>query len=637
MRRALRSLLLLGLLLPLALPAPGGAAPGVTGDTLRRIEQRVRLAEHLFDTWQFDAAVSEAEGLYREHPGLPPVQRIAGIAKFHRQDYDGAIALLERAGAGRPEGVPPDPMLVRARDTREITRDYRSYRSDHFELRVPAGVDEVLPRYALPALEQAWKNVGDDFGYHPEVPIVVEAYERPTDLSAASGLSTEAIKTSGTIAICKYNKLMFTSPKALLRGYEWLDTLSHEYVHYVISRVSKNTVPIWLHEGIAKYEETRWSGSAGQALSPSSERLLAEAVAGKRKYITFEEMSPSMALLPSQEATALAFAEVFSLIQYLVEARGGYPKLRELIGLLTEGQDDRSAVRQVLGQTFEQLQRDWKLWLKERPMKARPGVHDTDLTFKEDVKGKVAESAEEEGDPTGELQSKEAKRFAHLGELLRIEGRPKAAVVEYEKAYGLAGPVAVHLANKLGRTHTALGNLARAEEILEEAREASPALVTTHVNLGRLYLGAKRWDEALASYRRATEINPFDPEVHRALSMIHTHRGEGDDVRAELAAFELTRTRIETLRRQRSQKQVADEELGFLSIHTTPWAEVRIDGKSEGLTTPIFRRPLPPGEHALVFRIGGRKVGEQKVTIETARLATVELKLDPEAGEEETE
>ena len=87
---------------------------------------------------------------------------------------------------------------------------------------------------------------------------------------------------------------MITSPKALARGYSWLDTLAHEFIHLIISEKSKNTVPIWLHEGLAKYSESLWYGEAGLALEPASENLLADATKDN-DLVTFEEMHPSMA------------------------------------------------------------------------------------------------------------------------------------------------------------------------------------------------------------------------------------------------------------------------------------------------------------------------------------------------------
>src|SRR5437899_10205233 len=131
---------------------------------------------------------------------------------------------------------------------------------------------------------------------------------------------------------------MIVSPRALVSGYPWLDTLTHEYTHFIVSRVSHNTVPIWLHEGLAKFEERRWREKAGGALTPTMEHLLATGLARKH-LITFEQMHPSMAKLPSQEDTALAFAEVYTVIEYLV-AQIGWDGVRRVLAEMKGGKTD---------------------------------------------------------------------------------------------------------------------------------------------------------------------------------------------------------------------------------------------------------------------------------------------------------
>ena len=147
-------------------------------------------------------------------------------------------------------------------------------------------------------------------------PIIVEVYPTIEYLAAVSSLTKKDLETSGTIALCSDNKLMLTSPRGLARGYGWRETVAHEFVHYFVTKVSGNTVPIWLHEGIAKFQETRWRDEPGHQLDPPQEDLLARSLE-KDQLITYEQMHPSMALLPSQEAAALAFAEVHSTIRYL--------------------------------------------------------------------------------------------------------------------------------------------------------------------------------------------------------------------------------------------------------------------------------------------------------------------------------
>ena len=607
---------LLALSLCLSAPALGeGVAVGAVPEQLAR-------AERLFQDWQYDEGIALAERLYTQYPGLPPVQYLAAKAKFYQQDYAGAVALFERATAAHPAKGGREPLLEFARATHEITQGFVVARSPHFELRVAPGPDELLAPYALDALERAWAALGDDLGWRPSRPVVVEAYRSAAELSAATGLSTEAIKTSGTIAVCKHNKLMFTSPGALLRGYEWLDTLSHEYVHYVVSVVSHNTVPIWLHEGLAKFQETRWSGEAGRALSPYSESLLAEVVRGKRELITFAQMHPSMALLPSQEHAALAFAEVFTAIEYLVRERGGYPAVRKLLAGLRTHHVQEKAFPAALGVSFSDFEASWRAWLLARPFKTQAGAQAEAHTFKSDLKGKAPESAEEEADASAEVGDAKAKRFTHLGELLRARGRHKAAAAEYEKAYALVGAEAPLLSSKLALTHMALKRYDRAEEVLLAALGPNPTFVTTHVHLGRLYFEQERWGDAELAYLRANEINPFDPEIHLALFALYDKSDRPALAKREARAVELIR-RGPVAR----PGAVAEDARAYLSLNSKPWARVEIDGESLGLTTPIFRYPLAPGRHTLRLLRGEEVIKAWEVELSPGQTHTEEFEL----------
>jgi hypothetical protein len=207
--------------------------------------------------------------------------------------------------------------------------------------------------------EQARERIGQDLGFLPEDRIRVEILRDPSALSRLSSLTEEEIKASGTIALCKYNKLMVVSPRALVTGYAWQDTLAHELTHYLITRESQNKTPIWLHEGIAKFEESRWRGAAGEALAPSAVALLMRRLR-EGTLISFERMHPSIAMLPTQEDAALAFAEVFTTIEYLVKERR--VSLASLLTKLRDGKSDTEAVEMVAGEPFDRLTRDWKAY-----------------------------------------------------------------------------------------------------------------------------------------------------------------------------------------------------------------------------------------------------------------------------------
>src|SRR5207245_617002 len=106
--------------------------------------------------------------------------------------------------------------------------------------------------------------------------------------------------------LCKYNRLMITSPRALLRGYAWLDTLSHEFVHYLVTRKGRNAVPIWLQEGLAKFLETRWRGAPGLAVDEMSTTLLTTAARDRKLFPQFEQDWRADLLKPRREPASQA-------------------------------------------------------------------------------------------------------------------------------------------------------------------------------------------------------------------------------------------------------------------------------------------------------------------------------------------
>ena len=96
----------------------------------------------------------------------------------------------------------------------------------------------MLVPYARDTLEAAYQALHDDLGFDAEIPIRVEFYRSPSDLAAVSSLSQAEVARTGTIALCKWARLMVTTPRALAYGYPWLDSINHELVHYAVSTLT---------------------------------------------------------------------------------------------------------------------------------------------------------------------------------------------------------------------------------------------------------------------------------------------------------------------------------------------------------------------------------------------------------------
>ncbi|HSP81373.1 MAG TPA: tetratricopeptide repeat protein [Myxococcaceae bacterium] len=525
---------------------------------------RMAMVEESLEDWDLPGAKRELQALEGLLPaGVEPLRYFQGRVAFEEGDYPEAVEHLGAAGIADK----PGSYVRLARDTHAIVKDHERVESEHFILYYPKGKDEILAPYALETLESIHRALAEDLGHTPPGKVRVEVVSNARELSRVSTLTYDQIQTTGTIAICKFNKLMVTSPKAVAKGYDWQDTLAHEYIHLVVSQMSRNTVPIWLHEGLAKFLESRWRGEPGLAMTPSTLALLGRRVK-EDTLIPFEKMHPSIAMLPTAEDAATAFAEVYYAIDY-VHATQGMAGLRTIILGLRDGKKDRQAVEAAMGVSFARFEKDWLAHIKKQPF-PKELLPRQEVVLKEDAQEEDEQKKGREisfGDFV-EVEEVPARKFAHLGELLRERNRVKAAAEEYAKAHELVGDKYESVSNKYALTLLELRRLDEAEQVLRGSLRVHPGSPTTNVHLGRILLFRKDYSEAKQAYLDALSANPFDPEIHLALTRIHSLLGEKDRAeRTRLASVVLTGLKAEEVDRV-ARELLSDE--GQLSDMEVP-------------------------------------------------------------------
>jgi tetratricopeptide (TPR) repeat protein len=492
----------IALLLAVSLAAP-----------VRALAEKV---EAQLEAWDLSGAGKALDELVQQHPHSAEAAYFRARVLFEQGKYEEAVkayAEAEQRGAGKGL-VENDARLARA--VAEETKGYEIFESAHFVVRTRPGKDTLLAPYALEALEKAYAGLTKDLGIEPAHKIRVEIYDSARSLAHVSPLTVEQIKNSGTIALCKYSRLMVTSPKALLRGYPWLDTVSHEFVHYLVTQKGRNNVPIWLQEGLAKFLETRWRGAPGMAVDDMSLSLLQDA-ARKGKLIPFAKMHPSIAMLPTQEQAALAFAEVEAAIRLLYQ-RGGQGALTELVSAMAAGMTDEEAVAQAYGKSFQEFEADWRAEVKKPRAKAlsqknvRPAVAKK-LVFKEDAKGR-AEPPPLDAGALDAPHDSEGKRAARLGDIFYSRRRWGAAAKEYARARQHLPREVPQVARRYAFSEMQLGRFAEAEEALRSAVERDPDDEAAQALYGRVLLKRGALDKARVALDSGIAVDPFDPDLH---------------------------------------------------------------------------------------------------------------------------
>jgi hypothetical protein len=227
-------------------------------------------------------------------------------------------------------------------------------------LRLQDDADRVFAPFVFQVAAQARDRIGAELGVDLPRPLRIDMVRDLFSLSAVTGLPLEAAETTGTLAVARFGRIIIISPQATRSGYHWEDTLAHELTHLLVTRATRDRAPLWLQEGIAKREETRWREPRPFDPKDWAEETAARALRQGRQ-VGIDKLGPSIAMLPTPEAAATAYAEVQSFIGYLVREQGE-AALRllflDLKGLSVD--DPNSALRSVTGYDLSAWNLRWQ-------------------------------------------------------------------------------------------------------------------------------------------------------------------------------------------------------------------------------------------------------------------------------------
>ena len=492
----------------------------------------VKQAQDYLEAWRLPEAEQQIAQLSRARPGAPEILDLQAWLAFYQGRYAESLRTAEKSLALDSTNDRRQGLRLLAQRTNDAVKKLKSYESAHFILYLDPDRDEILAPLALDTLERSYQALGEVFNYRPQAKVRVEIAPDAAAFNAISTLSLRDIEETGAVGICKFNKVMIISPRALLQGYRWLDSLSHEYVHYVIVAVSNNKAPIWLHEGMARFYETRWRGQPQPKgrpdyLTAPNETLLARALE-KNEFVGFKKMEPSLIYLDTPEQVQLAYAEAASAVDFMVEKKGS-AGIRRLMSEVAQ-KPTPEAIETLLGTSYSDFENDWKNFLKGKGLKETAGSRVRKL--------KVAgQKEDEEAVELKEIQSVVARNRAHMGDRLRESGRMVAAAQEYRRALQ-GSPHSTIILNKLARVLIHLGQPQEAVPHLKEARVLDPDSVTTLVLLGSAYQATKDFGGARDALEEAIHINPFNPMIYQILYQAETALGDAAGAQHAKATLE---------------------------------------------------------------------------------------------------
>jgi hypothetical protein len=451
------------------------------GDEVRALRARVAILD--MDLAGAKRILDGAE------PGDVALAIERGRLAIYAGDYDGAVTLLTRADiAATTEGVElADIARGCARGmaaTVEVRDDERG-----LVVRLQDDEDRALVPLLAETAVKVRATLQKDLGVELARPLRIDLVRDQFTLAAMTGLPEKAAATTGTVAVAKWGRVTMISPRAMGHGYPWLDTLAHEMTHLALSQGTRDRAPLWLQEGVAKREETRWREPQPLDDLPPVDTV---ALVGMEKGLgrSLDRLGPSIAMLPTAEEAAVAFAEVTSFIKFWTKENGddALPQLVMRLKSITSGDGVDQAIKEVSGANLAGWDKRWRAHLAQTSRDLPPDL---------------APAA-----PVPHLA--EIAKRVRLGELLGERGHHHAAAIQLQRAQSLIpndATVRCWLANEL----VATGEKANAAMLVEKVEDV-------HNGFGRWWsMHGLLHPEPAASAERAFSLgialDPLEPGV----------------------------------------------------------------------------------------------------------------------------
>ncbi len=205
-------------------------------------------------------------------------------------------------------------------------------------------------------LNEAYGELSAYFNFHPVDEIEVYLVSSTDHFKSYFGQSYHD-KFQG-VAFLEHNMIVIKTPSLLpLGSIDYEKVIAHELCHLFLSDFAgADTIPRWLHEGIAMYLEPIWYwGGFRQIVLP-------------RAYLA-DRLIPLCALCdsfpPDENLMQTAYVQSRDFTAYLMN-RYGKKKLLLLLKRLKDTGDVNGSLILTYGEGLDGLEADWKLELKKR-------------------------------------------------------------------------------------------------------------------------------------------------------------------------------------------------------------------------------------------------------------------------------
>jgi hypothetical protein len=421
---------------------------------------------------------------------------------IYELDCDGAAAILGRADVRALPGG--EGLADIAHGCQRVTAALQGDRDEarNIDVRWQDESDRPLAGMLFETVAKARDALTKDLGVDWPKPTRIVVVRDLLSLAAMTGLPYDSARTTGTVAVAKWGRVTLLSPRASPHGYPWRDTVAHELTHLAVTRASRDLAPLWLQEGIAKREETRWRERGPFDDRPPPDAIVqAGGALGKR--FPLDKLGPSIAMLPSADDAMVAFAEVTSFVRFYADAedaRAGAAgtALPKLLRALSEaGTSADAALVAVSGADLKAWDERWRAFVAAEPRTPLPPFF---------LEGPKHDRRELE-------RLREERDRSRLADLLMARGHAAEAGQEIDRLPGEVGDTDPSMRWLRGRVLEAEGKRGAGANLVADPSQVSSSYGPWWALRGRWARADGDEGTAVTSFDAAVAQDPLDPEA----------------------------------------------------------------------------------------------------------------------------
>lgn len=413
----------------------------------------------------------------------------------------------------------------------DVLEGYATLETEHFRVNMSHRDAQVLWPYMAPLLEDSWTRLVEKYQFEPDVPVVIQVFERTEDFAVRSvGLPD----IGPLVGICFGKVVTLISPDTLSAN--WQEIVWHELVHVFTLQMTHNRMPRWLSEGISTWEERQSRPEWGRRQGLELVRAVQQ-----NRLLPVATLNAGFTGANSDADLSFAYFQSYLVVEYIAE-QFGFEQLLALIHQYAQIRPDSEMFENVFQMDMDSFDEGFRRWINSRVEDINVYVHTEDSpdegeghghglrTNNSAVLAELYNTASLKQHMRGRVQ-REPRDFQaqlQLGIVLVKEQAYDEAIVHLSAAQNILPDYAGYPSPSLvlSQVYEAMGNRNAMLEQLAVMLENQQHDYASALLLANEALQAGDLEQADYYVARAIAVNPYRAEIHRAGAAVATLSGD---------------------------------------------------------------------------------------------------------------